>query len=119
MFLQYSYFLQLISDANGILVFLKFLTDKFSGLENVRSGSPFSRGGQTPGEFREEVMLTVYAVLLMLYTSCNNYPEKIRSYLFEYNSYVYMGGCSSLSRKSLLFSLLDRKKVQACPPGRN
>jgi hypothetical protein len=28
-FIQFSYFLQLISDANGILVFLKFLTDKF------------------------------------------------------------------------------------------
>jgi hypothetical protein len=39
-------------------------------------------------EFQEEVMLTVYSVLLMLYTSCNNYPEKIRNYLFEYNSYV-------------------------------
>jgi hypothetical protein len=45
-FLQYSYFLQLISDANGILVFLKFLTDKFASLEAVRAGSPFSRGGQ-------------------------------------------------------------------------
>ena len=33
-------------------------------------------------------MLAVYGVLLMLYASCNHYPEKIRNYLFEYNSYV-------------------------------
>lgn len=26
---QYSYLIQLITDANGVLVFLKFLTDKF------------------------------------------------------------------------------------------
>jgi hypothetical protein len=48
-FLQYSYFLQLISDANGILVFLKFLTDKFASLETVRAGSPFSREGEGRG----------------------------------------------------------------------
>jgi hypothetical protein len=34
-FIQYLYFLQLISDANGILVFLKFLTDKFQNLDEV------------------------------------------------------------------------------------
>jgi hypothetical protein len=34
--IQFSYFLQLISDANGILVFLKFLTDKFQFLEDVK-----------------------------------------------------------------------------------
>lgn len=100
MFLQYSYFLQLISDANGILVFLKFLTDKFAGLEGVKAGSPFRRGQLEGIEFREEVMLTVYSVLLMLYTSCNNYPEKIRNYLFEYNSYVSLSPPSSSSRRS-------------------
>lgn len=80
--MQYSYFLQLISDANGILVFLKFLTDKFSGLDQVRAGSPFRAREQRGGEFKEEVMMTIYGVLLMLFTSCNNYPEKIRNYLF-------------------------------------
>ena len=34
-FIQYLYFLQLISDANGILVLLKFLTDKFQFLEDI------------------------------------------------------------------------------------
>jgi hypothetical protein len=29
-FLQFTYLIQLISDANGVLVLLKFLTDKFS-----------------------------------------------------------------------------------------
>lgn len=33
--IQSSYFLQLISDANGILVFLKFLTDKFQFLDDI------------------------------------------------------------------------------------
>jgi hypothetical protein len=33
--IQYLYFLQLISDANGILVFLKFLTDKFQILDEI------------------------------------------------------------------------------------
>ena len=32
-YIQYSYLYQLISDANGILVFLKFLTDKFDRLQ--------------------------------------------------------------------------------------
>lgn len=41
--IQYSYFLQLISDANGILVFLKFLTDKFSGLDSVSEWATFTR----------------------------------------------------------------------------
>lgn len=31
--IQFTYLYQLISDANGILVFLKFLTDKFEMLE--------------------------------------------------------------------------------------
>ncbi len=51
-FLQYSYFLQLISDANGILVFLKFLTDKFAGLDIVKSGSPFEKSEKSI-DFRE------------------------------------------------------------------
>lgn len=33
-------------------------------------------------------MLTVYSILNMLHCSCNNYPEKVKNYLFEYNSYV-------------------------------
>lgn len=39
-FLQFSYLLQLISDANGILVLLKFLTDKFQ-LTGVESRSTY------------------------------------------------------------------------------
>lgn len=30
--IQFTYLYQLISDANGVLVFLKFLTDKFEHL---------------------------------------------------------------------------------------
>ena len=88
--MQYSYFLQLISDANGILVFLKFLTDKFTSLDSIVEQKLFSRCKENDSSFgfKEKTMLTIHAVLLMLYTSCNNYPEKIRNYLFEYNSYV-------------------------------
>lgn len=40
-FLQYSYLIQLMSDANGILVLLKFLTDKFQ-MVGVQSLSLYS-----------------------------------------------------------------------------
>jgi hypothetical protein len=61
-------------------------------------------------------MLTVYSVLLMLYTSCNNYPEKIRNYLFEYNSYVLPTPRSLSSRRSLLSSWPARRRVAECRP---
>jgi hypothetical protein len=82
--MQYSYFLQLISDANGILVFLKFLTDKFGSLDSIVEEPVFSRNRDNDPSFgfKEKTMLTIYSVLLMLYSSCNNYPEKIRNYLF-------------------------------------
>lgn len=44
----------------------------------------------------------------MLYASCNNYPEKIRNYLFEYNSYVLCLLFSSSSKKYQVFSWEDK-----------
>jgi hypothetical protein len=79
-FIQYSYFLQLISDANGILVFLKFLTDKFQLLEEVnhRQLEIIDQDERIKPEsqilFKDKVMLTVYSILNMLHSSCNNYP---------------------------------------------
>ena len=66
MLIQYTYLFQLISDANGILVFLKFLTDKFDSLQPIQL---------RPKElsFQNEVMLTVFSVLSVLYGACNNY----------------------------------------------
>jgi hypothetical protein len=79
----------LISDANGILVFLKFLTDKFEHLEPLseefgevereRIGDTECKTGSSSIpesytlRFKDEVMLTVYSVLLVLYGACNNY----------------------------------------------
>ena len=79
-FIQYSYFLQLISDANGILVFLKFLTDKFQLVEDVNDRQlDFIDGDENIQYesgimFKNKVMLTVYSILNMLHSSCNNYP---------------------------------------------
>lgn len=69
MFLQYTYFIQLISDANGVLVLLKFLTDKFSfaamkPLELYSKSLSFSRNFKS----------VLYIILLLLETTCKNSP---------------------------------------------
>lgn len=45
---QFSYLIQLITDANGVLVFLKFLTEKFNQISTdfesiVKDGTPFEK----------------------------------------------------------------------------
>lgn len=65
-------------------------------------------------------MLTIYAVLLMLYTSCNNYPEKIRSYLFEYNSYLIIKKIPSLFLpRSEDNALPSREEIDSLEEGRS
>lgn len=82
-FLQYSYLIQLISDANGILVLLKFLTDKFQ-LVGARPLSIYDFDER----FLTRVKSTIHNVLLLLLATCNNFTEKIKSFLFDYNSFV-------------------------------
>lgn len=66
---QCSYLIQLITDANGVLVFLKFF-EKMS-LQKV--------------ELLEHV---VQNLVKILYITCNNYPDKINTYLIEYKEYL-------------------------------
>lgn len=93
-FLQFSYLVQLISDANGILVLLKFLTDKFQ-LAGARPSSLYAHDER----FLLRVKSTIHNVLLLLMATCNNFTEKIKSFLFDYNSFV----------RRLLFQLILKK----------
>jgi hypothetical protein len=83
--LQATYLIELLSDANGVLVLLKFISDKFVNQERPARG-PFKAG--TVG------LLAARAVemsLHMLELVCLNYPDRIEEYLFGYNTYLMLG----------------------------
>ena len=83
--IQYSYFIQLITDANGILVLLKFLTEKFNEINNWTDEYLFS---SSKISIKKRLQETNYKILCILKNSCFNSPEKIKSYLIEYNAFV-------------------------------
>ncbi|KAL4452925.1 hypothetical protein ABPG74_002490 [Tetrahymena malaccensis] len=82
---QFSYLIQLITDANGVLVFLKFLTDKF---QNINYEIPYI--------LSDKVVLmdvagdTVYKISKLMYITCNNFTEKISQYLIDYQAFFIL-----------------------------
>ena len=82
---QFSYLIQLITDANGILVFLKFLTEKFNQIPKEFS----SLVSDHQMKFADLISNSVYKILKLMYLSCNSFPDKIRTFLLEYNAFVY------------------------------
>ena len=83
MFLQFTYFIQLMSDANGILVLLKFLTDKFS-FGQIQPQEIYTK----TVNFHHNFKCVLYTILQLLEMSCKNSPEKIKEYLLVYNGFV-------------------------------
>ena len=82
-FLQYTYFIQLISDANGVLVLLKFLTDKFTFSEIVPL-ELYSKNSRFVDNFKK----AIYTVLILLEATCKNSSDRIRNFLLVYNGFV-------------------------------
>jgi hypothetical protein len=74
----------LISDANGVLVLLKFLTDKFS-FGSINPPELYSKSLNFSQSFKSVLVI----ILQLLYISCKNSVEKINGSLIAYNGYVY------------------------------
>ena len=72
-----------MSDANGVLVLLKFLTDKFA-FSGISPLEIFSKATDFPQNFKK----VIATVLILLEAACKNSPEKIKNYLLVYNGFV-------------------------------
>lgn len=64
------YLTQLIADANGVLVLLKFVNQDFAKIT-----------GQD-----ELVQLTIKSLLKLMYSTCNNQRERIKANLVQYKA---------------------------------
>ena len=84
---QFMYLSQLIVDANGVLVLLKFLNQDFAKIT-----------GQD-----ELVQLTIQSLLKLMYLTCNNQKERIKANLVQYKATLIM-------RK--LYQRFTLKKIQ-------
>lgn len=74
----------MISDANGVLVLLKFLTDKFT-FSSINPPELYSKSLN----FNQSLKNVLVIILQLLYISCKNSAEKIINLLIAYNGYVY------------------------------
>jgi hypothetical protein len=75
--LQATYFMELMTDANGILVLLKFISEKTSECEKKGAGPEHS--------------LAVSAVVMSLFllcACCLSYPDRVEEFQFAFNSYL-------------------------------
>jgi hypothetical protein len=66
--IQFMYLCQLLVDANGVLVLLKFLNQDFSKVTG-------------DGELDEIIQLTICSLLRLMYKTCRNQRERIKSNL--------------------------------------
>lgn len=92
----YSHMIQLISDANGILVFLKYLTEKYDTIlvKKMDVLQPEEGAGEESNKGQLILNDSIYKVLKLMYLTCNGFGDKIRNNLLEYNAFV-MGPSSS------------------------
>lgn len=86
-YFQYSYLIQLISDAHGFLVLLKFMTEKFNEMK-LNFEDSFFQNPKPPLRTLDLLKETIIKILSLIKHTCKNYPEKIKTFLLEYNSYV-------------------------------
>ncbi|KRW99807.1 hypothetical protein PPERSA_07884 [Pseudocohnilembus persalinus] len=82
---QYSYLIQLITDANGVLVFLKFLTEKFNLIPSL-----MRKMHNDSQKFKIFLSYAVYQIQKLMFLTCNNYPDKINKFLLEYNAHTIL-----------------------------
>ena len=89
-FFQYSFLIQLITDANGILVLIKFITEKFNNL-NFNENYIFIFENKLNEEIcclKKILENTIYKILKIMFITCKNSPDKIVNVLMEYNTHV-------------------------------
>jgi Domain of unknown function (DUF3402) len=80
-YLQFQYLSQLINDANGILVFLKFLNLEFS---DISKNPVFPSFQEVPRESLIENCLTT--MLQVCYKTIKNHPDRIIANLIQFKS---------------------------------
>ncbi|CAG9314854.1 unnamed protein product [Blepharisma stoltei] len=80
---QFSYLSQLMADANGILVFLKFLNQDFSGNEVIKTPALPCFSEIHSEKIVEDCISTM---LKVTYKLVKNHPERIKDNLIQYKS---------------------------------
>ncbi|CAD8069343.1 unnamed protein product [Paramecium sonneborni] len=79
---QCSYLIQLITDANGVLVFLKFF-EKFN--PQTISQTKIDYDQLNTQQILEQC---VSNLVKLIYITCNNFSDKINNYLIDYKEYL-------------------------------
>ena len=108
---QYLYFIQLLADEKGVLVFLKFLTDGFAYLSSDRMACIYEFQGQK----RDYYSLTedsVYKTVKLTYKICRGSQEKIESNLIEYNGYFLVKKMPTFFKNSSRMIILCNKLLR-------
>lgn len=80
---QFSYLSQLMTDANGILVLLKFLNQNFSGNEVIKIPAISCLGEMNTEKVVEECVLSM---LLTCYKLVKSHTERIKDNLIQFKS---------------------------------
>eukprot|EP00742_Colponemidia_sp_Colp-10_P005282 GILJ01005642.1.p1 GENE.GILJ01005642.1~~GILJ01005642.1.p1 ORF type:complete len:542 (-),score=96.31 GILJ01005642.1:226-1851(-) len=85
---QFLYLSQLIVDANGILVMLKYINQDIQALFATHSGSnePPSLLFLSPVSIFELLVASVVALLRLLHQLCKNQPDRIKKFLLQYKA---------------------------------
>ena len=88
--MQYVYLIQLIVDANGVLVLLKFLNQDLSGFKEA-SKLPILYAGFGDSLVMNELQkFSIRFLLKLMRRTCEKQSERIKSFLVQYKAATIM-----------------------------
>ena len=84
---------QLVVDANGVLVLLKFLNQDFAKLVDFSANKAdqaydFIYEAESPLELEKIMEHSVNSLLKLMYKTCRNQSQRIKDYLVQYKAAV-------------------------------
>lgn len=91
--IQFIYVSQLVVDANGVLVLLKFLNQDFAKLVDFSANKAdqaydFIYDADSPLELEKIMERSVNSLLKLMYKTCRNQSQRIKDYLVQYKAAV-------------------------------
>ncbi|CDW84661.1 UNKNOWN [Stylonychia lemnae] len=92
--IQFIYISQLVVDANGVLVLLKFLNQDFTKIDfsTVKIDQKYDFIYNEVGQLQLDQILeySINSLLRLMYKTCKNQGERIKSYLVQYKAALIM-----------------------------
>eukprot|EP00347_Sterkiella_histriomuscorum_P005678 403355681 len=92
--IQFIYISQLVVDANGVLVLLKFLNQDFTKIDfssvKIDQKYPFIYDEGSQLQLEQILELSINSLLRLMYKTCKNQGERIKLYLVQYKAALIM-----------------------------